>query len=416
MTRVDRVPLSAALARLSAGFSRVPVAGRLVRSASDWWLLDQSCQARIEPPADGFNPGDIVCGRLGRSAGDADSLSVLSDIRVLSRRSAPPSEADRDLAGRLPVLEQRADILHAVRGFFRERNFLEVETPARVICPGLEPHLIPFPAGSDRWLITSPELHLKRLLAAGAERVFEIARVWRGDEGGDWHLGEFTMLEWYRAYGGLDDLVNDVVELLRAAARGAGVDPGDVRGCDLSRDPERLTVREAVRCHAGLDLAELKETAQLAAALDRLGLHHAPDDGWNEMYFRVFLQRVEPHLGRGRVTILGEHPASQAALARIRGDPDWPVALRFEVYAAGIELANAFDELTDSAEQRRRHEADREHRRRHGRETPDLDEKFLAALAAGAPPAAGIALGLDRLVAVILGLPDIRQTVAFPET
>jgi hypothetical protein len=119
MARIDRVPLSAALARLSAGFSRVPVAGRLVRSASDWWLLDQSCQARIEPPADGFNPGDIVGGRLGRSTGDADSLSVLSDIRLLSRRSAPPSEADRDLAGRLPVFEQRADILHAVRGFFR---------------------------------------------------------------------------------------------------------------------------------------------------------------------------------------------------------------------------------------------------------------------------------------------------------
>jgi lysyl-tRNA synthetase class 2 len=379
-------------------------------------LLDESSQARMEnPPAD-CGAGDIVCGQLGRSASDADDLFVLSGARVLARRIAPPSDADRDLAGRLPTLEQRTDILHAVREFFRERGFREVETPARVICPGLEPHLVPFPAGANRWLITSPELHLKRLLAAGAERIFEISRVWRGDERGDWHLAEFTMLEWYRAFCGLDDLVNDVIELLRAAARGAAVDPGDVAGCDLSRDPERLTVREAFRRYAGLELAELKGKALLAAALDRLGLRHAPDDGWNELYFRVFVERVEPHLGRGRVTILEEHPASQAALARVRDDPDWPVALRFEVYAAGIELANAFDELTDPVEQRRRHEADREHRRRHGSPTPDLDENFLAALAAGAPPAAGIALGLDRLVAVILGLPDIRQTVPFPES
>lgn len=324
--------------------------------------------------------------------------------------------AHRELARRLPVLAARAAILAGIRSFFRERGFLEAETPARVVCPGLEPHLVALPAGPDRWLITSPELHLKRLVAAGAPRVFELARCWRGDERGTQHLTEFTLLEWYRAHEGLDALVEDCAALLPAAARAAGRDPaGAVPGCDLTAAPERLTVREAFARDAGIDLAAHRSREALADAARSLGLPVADDDTWDEVFFRIFLARVEPRLGRGRMTVLAEFPASQAALARVRDDGAWPVALRFELYAAGIELANAFDELTDPGEQRRRHEADRAARRAAGREAPALDEEFLAALEAGLPPCAGIALGVDRLVALVLGLEGARATVAFPD-
>ncbi len=326
-----------------------------------------------------------------------------------------PTPAHRELARRLPVLAARAEVLAGIRSFFRERGFLEAETPARVVCPGLEPHLVALPAGADRWLITSPELHLKRLVAAGAPRVFELARCWRGDERGAQHLTEFTMLEWYRAHAGLDALADDCAALLPAAARAAGRDPAAVPGCDLTAPPERLTVREAFDRWAGIDLAARREAGALAAAARRLEVATAPDDSWDELFFRIFLARVEPQLGRGRMTVLSEFPASQAALARVRDDAAWPVALRFELYAAGVELANAFDELTDPAEQRRRHEADRAARRAAGREVPALDEEFLAALEAGMPPCAGIALGVDRLVALVLGLGGARDAVAFPD-
>lgn len=324
------------------------------------------------------------------------------------------SSADSGLPARLPLLAARARIVAALRGYFHDDGFLEVETPARVVCPGLEPHLVAFPAPPDRWLITSPELHLKRLVAAGAEKVFEIARCFRNDEAGPWHLSEFTMLEWYRTRQGLDTLIEDVRQLLRRGAQAAGVDPSGIPGCDLSLPLERLTVREAFSRYANLDLAAHRESAALGRALDRLGLARDAGDDWDDLFFRLYLEKIEPRLGHGRVTILEEFPASQAALARVRNDPEWPVALRFEVFASGIELANAFDELTDPAEQRRRHEADRARRRQLGRETPPLDEPFLAALETGMPPTVGIALGVDRLAGVILGQPA-RNLVPFPE-
>jgi lysyl-tRNA synthetase class 2 len=387
----------------------VPVGGRLEPHADGWQLVDRSAAVPLAvTPADG-RAGDLVQGVL---SGDP-ARPELREARCVARRRGSPPPADRTLPGRLDLLAARDRVVRSIRAFFHERGFLEVDTPSRVVCPGLEPHLVAQPAGG-RWLATSPELHLKRLLVAGAERVFELARAWRGEERGDWHLGEFTLLEWYRAWEGLDALVADVAALLPAAARAAGRDPAAVGGCDLTAPVERLTVREAVRRHTGLDLAALRDRADLAGALDAEGIATDTGDDWDELFFRLFLARVEPHLGRERITVLEEYPASQAALARVRHDPHWPVALRFEVYAAGLELANAFDELTDPIEQRRRHEADRAARRAHGREVPPLDEDFLAALASGHPPAAGIALGIDRLVALVLGLGSVREAVAFP--
>lgn len=303
----------------------------------------------------------------------------------------------------------RARILNGIRDFFSARGFLEVETPIRVINPGLEPHLHAIAAGEGLWLRTSPELALKRLIAAGLAPLFEIARCFRGDEEGPWHRSEFTMLEWYRTQVGLDAIATDVAELLPALAHCAGVDATAVCGTDLTAPIERVTVREAVRQQTGLDLAMLRERAALATALRERGYQPADDDDWDDLFFRLFLAEVEPQLGRSRITILSEYPASQAALARVRDDADWPIALRFEVYAGGLELANAFDELTDSAEQRRRHVADQATRRRAGREVPALDEEFLAALERGLPQCAGIALGIDRLIALLLGAKSIRD-------
>jgi lysyl-tRNA synthetase class 2 len=355
--------------------------------------------------------GDIVSAMLLQDTGGALRIEA---VAVLAKRMDAPPHQDTEPGELFEVLEKRARVVRTLRGWFAEHGFLEVETPVRVACPGLEPHLVAFPAGGDRWLATSPELHLKRLLAAGAERVVEVARAFRDDEAGPDHLSEFTLLEWYRAYEGLDRIVDDLSELLPLAARAADADPECCRGCDLTLAPERITVRDAVRREANVDLALCRETARLRSVLERLGIATDPADRWDDLFHRLFLERVQPNLGRDRPTVLSEFPASQAALARVRQDDQWPVALRFELFIAGVELANAFDELIDPVEQRARHELDRAVRLDAGREAPPLDESFLRALAAGHPPAAGIALGIDRLVALLLGEEGARRVVAFP--
>jgi lysyl-tRNA synthetase class 2 len=411
-----RVPgLRAALARLRAGAQKVPVRGRLSRGSEGDRLGDRSGDTAL---------GEIVLRRGAPRLGDGDLVEgtlsgdpaqpALRVERVLARRRGPPASVDRDLPERLIRLEARSRVLAAIRRCLEERGFTEVETPCRVVCPGMEPHLVAFAAPPDRYLATSPELHLKRLLAAGMDRIYEITPAFRDDEGGPWHMTEFTMLEWYRAHEGLDAIVADVEALLRAAAEagGRGHRP---RGCDLTRPAERLTVREAFVRYADLDLATVRGRDALAAAVRERGVETPDDEDWDDLFSRLMLHRVEPHLGRERITILEEYPSSQAALARVREDPEWPVALRLEVYAGGLELGNAFDELTDPGEQRRRHQADRAHRAALAREVPPLDEAFLAALEAGHPPAAGIAVGLDRLVALVLGARSAREVTGFPE-
>jgi lysyl-tRNA synthetase class 2 len=281
-------------------------------------------------------------------------------------------------------LRLRGEVLGTLRRFFRDEGFCEVETPLLVRSPGLEPHLRAVRAG-DGWLITSPEYHMKRLVASGMDRVFQIARCFREDERGRHHAREFTMLEWYRAGVGYEALMDDcerifasLLPLHRGRAR--------IDGPFL-----RLTVRDAFRRYADLD----------ACALGEDDFHHA------------LVDRVEPRLGRDRPTILYEWPAPTAALARLKpGDP--AVALRFELYAGGLELANAFDELRDEAEQRRRLLAEQAWRAAHGREVYAVDERFLDAVGR-LPPCAGIALGVDRLVMVLAGADHIEEVRAFAE-
>jgi len=328
-----------------------------------------------------------------------------------------------DLAARRPFLEARAVVLRELRRFFAEGGFLEVETPRLVACPGLEPHLDAFAIDTTprSYLPTSPELHLKRLVAAGYGRIYELGRCFRAEEAGELHLAEPTLLEWYRTGATLDALMVDCETLVRRVAAVVAPVPGNtsvrppLAELDLATPFERLTYRDACRRFAHLDPADFPEgeVARLAAAVQERGLHPAVDDDRDALLERLWIDRVEPHLGVARPCFLTDFPASQAALAEVRPDPVWPVAARFELYVAGVELANAFYELTDALEQRRRFLAWQGERARCGREVYPLDDAFLAALEHGLPACAGIALGVDRLVMLATGAADVAAVTAF---
>ncbi len=298
---------------------------------------------------------------------------------------------------RRPFLQARGAITGALRGFFAEQGFVEVETSVLQVSPGNETHLhaphteIVRPDGSRarRYLRTSPEFACKKLLAAGEPRIVEFARVFRDRERGDLHLPEFTMLEWYRAGAAYDAIMADCVVVIAHAAQATGIGTFAFRGrtADPFAEPELLTVASAFERFAGIDLLatisgdEGDRAALAEAAAGKVRV--AEDDTWSDIFSKVLVEHVEPHLGQGRLTILFEYPSPEAALARAKAD-DPRVAERFEIYACGVELANGFGELTDAAEQRRRFtESMAEKQRRYGEAYP-LDEDFLAAVAADA--------------------------------
>lgn len=281
-------------------------------------------------------------------------------------------------------LRRRATVLAALRSWFAQRGFLEVPTPARVPSPAMEEHLHGLPAG-DAWLRTSPEFALKRVLAMGLPRIYEIGPCFRAEESGPWHGTEFLMLEWYRVGAPLSVLVDDVESLVHACAVALGVEA-----------PEwtRWTVQEAFATLAGVDLQ--------TATVQTLGGHH--DDSWDEAFFRCFLDHVEPNLPPA--VFLKDWPASQAALATIRTDGPHR-AERFEAYLNGVELANAFHELVDASEQRARFEAANVERVGLGYAPHPVDEGLIRAVGA-MPPTSGIALGVERLVAALCGWDSIH--------
>jgi lysyl-tRNA synthetase class 2 len=331
-------------------------------------------------------------------------------------------------ADRRPFLLARNGITRAIRRWFEDEGFVEVEAAALQVSPGNEAHLHAFAteavttagARTRLYLHTSPEFACKKLLAAGERRIFDFARVWRNRERGPLHHPEFTMLEWYRADAPYEVLMADCARLMALAAETAGAGAFSYRGrtADPFAEPERITVAQAFDRFAGIDLLATlgadgeTDRDSLAAAARTAGVRIADDDTWADVFSRVLVEFVEPRLGQGRASILCEYPTAEAALARPKpGDPR--VAERFELYACGVELANAFGELTDPAEQRRRFEAEMAEKARVYGERYPVDEDFLAALG-HMPEASGCALGFDRLVMLATGANRIDQVVWTP--
>ncbi|GJD98862.1 EF-P lysine aminoacylase EpmA [Methylobacterium isbiliense] len=342
--------------------------------------------------------------------------------------SASPWWAPHVHADRRPRLLARNRIRAALRGWFEERGFVEVETAALQVSPGNETHLSAFatraigPDGrtSPLYLHTSPEFACKKLLAAGERRLVSLSAVYRNRERGPLHHPEFTMVEWYRAGEPYETLMRDCAALLARAAEAAGTGRLAWRGreADPFAEPERLTVAEAFAHFAGIDLLAsvapdgATDRAALHAAVAAAGIRTAPDDTWADLFSRVLVERVEPALGQGRATILCEYPVPEAALAR-PSPADQRVAERFELYACGVELANGFGELTDPAEQRRRFQAEMDEKERIYGERYPLDEDFLDALAL-MPEASGVALGFDRLVMLATHARRIDEVIWTP--
>ena len=328
-------------------------------------------------------------------------------------------------AARRPFLMGRVRIAAALRQFFAAQDFVEVDTAALVLSPGNEAHLHAFatelvaPAATPTrfYLRTSPEFACKKLLAAGERRIVEFARVFRNRERGALHHPEFTMVEWYRAEEPYEILMADCAAVLALAAEAAGTKQFSFRerAIDPFAEPERLTMAQAFARYAGIDLLAVlppEPGASFAAAAAAAGIRTAADDSWGDIFSRVLVEKIEPHLGQGRATVLYEYPAVQSPLARpTAADPR--LAERVELYACGVELANGFGELTDPAEQRKRLEEQMAEKERIYGERYPIDEDFLAALAV-MPQACGIALGFDRLVMLATGAAHLDEVMWTP--
>ena len=338
-----------------------------------------------------------------------------------------------NLSARRGNLEIRQKVIKAVRRYFDEAGFAEVETPILQTCPVIDAHIRAFATdlrGVDgavaktMYLHTSPEFTMKKLMAGGVEKLYQICRVFRNAEGSKRHEPEFTMIEWYRAAADYTDIMADCVALLQDCAKTAGI--GRYRykthECDPFAEAERLTVLEAFRRYAEMDLEPFlpdaddgaeDHTDAFRAAVRAKGLHAADDDGWDDLFFRVMDAYIEPFLGMERPCFLCDYPVALASLSR-RKPGDARLAERFELYVCGIELANAFSELTDAAEQRSRFEAEMDLKERLYGERYPLDEEFMKAIELGLPESGGIALGIDRLVMLACGAEDIRDVLWSP--
>jgi len=377
----------------------VRLAGRLSALHADGCeLADAFASLRVA-----LSEGATALGDLLVVEGVFDGRT-LAEAVLVERTACPEPRGDGDLArfvwhGVGRNLQARARALSAVRDYFAREQFLEVETPVRVPAPGVDLHLDAI-AAHGGYLITSPELHMKRLLAAGFPRVFQVARASRLDELGQLHEPEFTMLEWYRAFAGLPRMLADTEQLLRSVAERVSGEPrlfGPTgQRYELALPFQRITVREAFREFAGV--------------ADAVDLAHTDE----ARYFELYVNLVEPGLARESAPLfLWKYPANQASLARLSTE-DSSVAERFELYVAGVELCNGFDELTDADEQRRRFEQDAERRRSEGRVTYPIDERFLSGLRSGMPRSGGNALGFDRLLMLAIGARELADVIAFP--
>jgi lysyl-tRNA synthetase class 2 len=381
------------------------VGGRIVHAEGERALVRDatgSLELRLHGEAPPMGAWIVAEGLFDGTALVVEALAV----ETIPSRPFPAPDGDwtrlqADGGRRAEILRRRADVLAAVRELFDGRGFVEVETPLVVPSPGLELHLAALEVvgqNGPRYLGTSPEYHMKRLLSGGLARIYQISKCFREGELGATHEPEFTMLEWYRTFADSGAIMRDTEELVAHVAR--TVRDGDTRvstrdgvTIDLAPPWDRMTVDEALRLHAGTTLAAL-----------------ADDE---DAFDRAFVEKLEPVLGRERPVFLTHWPARAAALARLCPD-DPTLADRVEAFAGGLELSNGFGELVDAKEQRARLERDDRERARRGLPRYPIDERFLSALEEGLPPCAGNALGLDRLVMLVLELDDIADALAFP--
>lgn len=393
------------LAQLAAG-QRVRVAGRIVAGKAGHWTLqdDTGCVSVWDSELSADAVGAFVQ-VVGRTAGDG--LRDLEWSRIESRPGDRFTRAESDwgylMAGRLPNLRKRHQLRQVVRRYFDAEGLLEIDTPAIVPCPGLDVHLdaIAIPGDENlapRWLHTSPEYQMKRVLTTGLPGVYQLGKAFRRGELGRLHEPEFTMLEWYRTFCDSEPVMRDTEQLVLAAAlelTGSPVIPGMDGPVDVTPPWERLTVEAAFERYTSCALREV--------------LHDETE------YFQRLAEDIEPKLGRGRPVFLTDYPIQMASLARV--SPKNPLfAERFEAYLDGVELCNGFGELVDPDEQRRRFEADRRERSRLGRSVYPIDERFMAALEEGIPPSGGNALGFDRLLMLLVGARHIDEVVALPSS
>lgn len=414
----------------SATGKKVTIAGRAMGEFDGGFLLDDGTgMARVISPE---TPSTFS---IVEVTGTVDKVSAGKPavVAIEGRELAPAVREPRgerqwermimDPAAR-EMPRKRAAIVAEVRKFFQKRGFLEVDTPSLVAVPGMEPYLDPLEteviradgASGRGYLVTSPEYSLKKLLVAGLGDVFEISRSFRNrEEFGGLHNPEFLMLEWYRSYASYLEVMDDAEALVRALAKSVGRKEVTFRGIKVRLDApfERMTVTEAMQKYAALDLEANLDADSLRRTLRAKGYRPGDDERYEDLFFRVFLNEVEPCLGRNMPTILRDYPASMAALAK-RSERDPRFSERFELYIAGTEIANAFTELNDPKEQAARLEEEYALRKKLKKPLFGPDRDFLDALECGMPPAGGVALGLDRLVAIMIGKERIEEARLFP--
>lgn len=399
--------------------------GRCVHlSASQIVIQNENCtwSFSLTHPTQGISVGDII----EILPTDPMNRKLDGKVRLLTpnrTKNRTHHWLNRTLdPRRLKAIQVRTQVEHAIREFFLSRDFRETRTPLLVPCPGMEPHIRPFVLNrgdhSPAFLPTSPEFAMKRLLVGGLERIFQICSAFRDEPNSITHSPEFTILEWYRAYAGYEDIMRDTEELFAFIATQLFGKPSltfEGREISVATPWPRLRVRDLFQEKVGIDLTQFTRTEDLARECARLQLPvNLENENWDDLYFKIWLNYIEPSLPQNQAVFVTRYPASQAALSVIDEDPDgsrW--ARRFEAYAGGLELGNAFEELTDPHEQRKRFIEDMDLRENiYGPTFPKnpLDEGFLEALSEGMPPSGGIAMGVDRMVMLFANEPDISYT------
>ncbi|MBP9748639.1 EF-P lysine aminoacylase GenX [Patescibacteria group bacterium] len=431
-SRVHRTHRIADLARAIG--KTVTVTGRVFSVGDDSFILrDETGATQI------FSPELPVAFAIIEITGvvekDAVGKNAVVHLRATGGRELVPADVEPtrrlqwermllDPAGR-EIIRQRGQYLAAIRAFFLKRGFLEADTPSLVAVPGAEPYLSPLEttvttADGERapgFLATSPEYCLKKLLVAGFEKLFEFSRSFRNEENlGGMHNHEFLMLEWYRAYASYLEIMDDCEALVRTLAKEMlGSQTLRVRGTTVHVDHpwERISVVDAFQKYAAVDLEKNLDVESLRRTVRAKGYRPTDAEAYDDLFFRIFLNEIEPCLGRKVPTILYDYPVQMGALAK-RSERDPRFAERFELYIAGVELANAYTELNDAVEQEERLRADIRLRKKMGKTAIGPDEDFMHALRIGMPPSGGIALGLDRLLMLLLGKERIEDVRLFP--